>query len=165
MSCRKRAAMVAGTVSLVAGSAAMAELYQFSYQINGPLGDYEVTEWFISHTSNVSIDDEGTYGYQEETASLDLSIGDEVITVSAGVAGNWVIGNEFGAEFEIPDVPGFGPMYIVMFGPVAIKETDTFYGDLNVTFGPGQPFGEATETTGTWSATPVPTPKSTPRLH
>lgn len=157
-------ALAAAAMSLSTGTVAHAEMVEFNYiwygfAPNAP----EVTSWGMSHITDVSIAPNGDFsGPQEPTLNFYLDIDGELSPVEISNSGpQWSLGftqDTFEMQVDLVNVPGYGAMHIEVYGLGIYDGGGAWSGEVEITWGPGLPFGETFTQSGEWSAQIVPAP-------
>ena len=160
-------ALAAGTLALATGSVAQAETVEtvefnfiwYGYAPNAP----EVTSWGMSHITDVSFAPNGDFsGPAGPTLNFYLDIDGELSPVEISNSAPFLLfytGQEdFEMTMDLVNVPGYGAMHIEIDGSGSIYDQGTWEGEVQITWGPGLPFGETVTQSGEWSAQIVPAP-------
>ena len=158
-------ALAAGTLALATGSVAQAEMVEFNYTLYGYApGNPDVTEWGMSHISDVTITDYTGYHFllSGQTIEFQLDIGGQQVPVEFVDGLGLGFEKSFAMTTTIENVPNYGPMQIVIGGTGVyhpFSEPPRWEGTVAITWGPpGNPFGAPVTQNGIWSAQVVPAP-------
>ncbi|MDG1979369.1 MAG: hypothetical protein P8I44_12460 [Phycisphaerales bacterium] len=161
-------ALAAGILTLATGPVAMGDMVEFKYDWYGFAPDRpELTTWSMSHITDVTVAPNGNFsGPNQPTLNFYLDIGGELSPVS--------IANDDEGEFfyvqglkndtfemtvDLVNVPGYGAMNIEVIGTFDWSGPEGRWdGMVEITWGPGLPFGETVTQTGEWSAQIIPAP-------
>ncbi len=160
-------ALAAAAMSLSTGTVAHAEMVEFNYIWYGYApATPELNSWAMSHITDVSVAPNGDFsGPTAPTLNLYLDIGGELSPVEISdmpVMSLLGTANLFEMTMDLVDVPGYGAMHIEIGGygvyhwePHGLH---SWSGEVQITWGPGLPFGETVTQSGEWSAQIVPAP-------
>jgi len=157
--------LVASALSLATGSVAVGEQGQvkFDYTWYGYAPSTPaVDSWSMSHLSVVDWEPDGHFEVYDGTLNLDLIVGGEVNPIAISV----LVGSHqdmvFTMTMDLVNVPGYGPMNIEIIGDGFFDSHDegSWYGQVEITWGPGNPLAGTVTQQGEWFAQVVPAPSA-----
>ena len=158
--------LVASALSLATGSVAVGEQGQveFNYTWYGHAPNAPaVDSWSMSHLSVVDWEPDGFFQLSGGTLTLDLIVGWEVNPITISVIEGWADpGFGFSMTMDLVDVPGYGPMNIEISGNGTYSPHmgGSWSGEVEITWGPGNPLAGTVTQQGEWFAQVVPAPSA-----
>ncbi|MEY3024820.1 MAG: hypothetical protein RJA16_1646 [Planctomycetota bacterium] len=156
--------LVASALSLATGSVAVGGQGQvefnytwYGYAPNAPAVD----SWSMSHLSVVDWEPDGHFLVYGGTLNLDLIVGGEVNPITISVSEMVFSELGFSMTMDLVDVPGYGPMNIEIIGGGTFLQDGAFWsGEVEITWGPGNPLAGTVTQQGEWFAQVVPAPSA-----
>ncbi|MHC4869428.1 MAG: hypothetical protein ACYTE2_07065 [Planctomycetota bacterium] len=156
--------LVASALSLATGSVAVGEQQQvefnytwYGYAPNAPAVD----SWSMSHLSVVDWEPDGRFHVPGGTLNLDLIVGGEVNPITISVLTGGFLEGGFSMTMDLVDVPGYGPMNIeISGGGKFFQDGAVWSGEVEITWGPGNPLAGTVTQQGEWFAQVVPAPSA-----
>ena len=117
-----------------------------------------VVDWEPDGNGEFEVIGGGTGG---GTLTLDLIVGWEVNTITISVI-EGLHDSELGFSMtmDLVDVPGYGPMNIEISGGYGTYFQQSWSGEVEITWGPGNPLAGTVTQQGEWFAQVVPAPSA-----